>query len=135
MPIKVQAHEQQKLSPLRGFPGLTADDLTPLKAVHCRCIDCNGHHPAQVQKCDWGDRCSIWPWRMGVRPKDIKPELTPIRAIKKHCRQECEACLDTPDPLCALFVYRRGHNPRRKGTGGFRATEQWKRCRKKAVAV
>jgi len=126
MSTNVQTYEQQELPPLRGFPDLTADDLTPLKAIHCRCTDCNGHHAAQVQKCDWDDQCSLWPYRTGRRPKDATPKLTPLRSIRRHCREECQACSDTPDPECALFVYHKGHNPRRKGNGGFRSTKQWK---------
>ena len=118
-----QTHEQQKLPPLRGFPDLTADDLTPLRAIHLRCVDCNGHHKSQVPKCDWADQCSLWPYRMAKRPRDIRPRLTPMRAIRRHCREECQACADTPDPACALFVYHKGHNPKRVGTGGFGASE------------
>ncbi|MCK4462809.1 MAG: hypothetical protein KAU58_00690 [Candidatus Omnitrophica bacterium] len=47
--------------------------LTPLKAIRAKCLDCCGNHPSQVRKCDISD--------------------------------------------CPLFIYRLGHNPKRKGIG------------------
>lgn len=58
-----------------------------------------------------------------------RPQLTPLKAIRKHClacmggsRKEVAACTAAPDSThsCTLWVYRMGHNPRRAGIGGRR---------------
>ena len=38
----------------------------------------------EIRLCTCGDTCSLYPYRFGKRP-DIKPALTPIKAIKAKC--------------------------------------------------
>ena len=70
-------------------------ELTPLKAIRAKCLDCYAGHPSQVRKCDLSD--------------------------------------------CPLFIYRLGHNPKRKGVGvGSRAFDaksrvEWGEIAKKGL--
>lgn len=50
-------------------------------------------------------------------------ELTPLKAIRANCldcmcgqRKEVRLC---PSTDCPLYIYRFGHNPKRKGLGGL----------------
>lgn len=54
-------------------------------------------------------------------------EMTPLKAIRAKCldcmcdqAQEVRLC---PCEDCALYPYRMGHNPSRKGIGGFKEKE------------
>ena len=54
-------------------------------------------------------------------------ERTPLRAIRAKCLdcvaeqpQEVRLC---PSENCPLWPYRMGHNPNRKGIGGFKESE------------
>lgn len=41
--------------------------LTPIKAIRHKCLDCCCHQKREVRLCPCTD-CSLWPYRMGVRP-------------------------------------------------------------------
>jgi hypothetical protein len=48
--------------------------------------------------------------------------LTPIKAIKDKCKNDCcggdrDEWINCPVKTCALYPYRLGHNPNRKGIG------------------
>lgn len=43
--------------------------LTPIKAIRARCLDCCGGQKAEVRLCP-SQKCPLWPYRMGRRPKD-----------------------------------------------------------------
>lgn len=54
--------------------------------------------------------------------------MTPLQAIRKKCldccwdqAQEVKACTATD---CPLYDYRFGHNPARKGLGGFKSRSE-----------
>ena len=54
--------------------------------------------------------------------------MTPLKSIRAKCLdccndqvQEVRLC---PCENCALWPYRMGHNPNRKGIGGFKQNEQ-----------
>jgi len=74
----------------------------------------------EIRLCACGDTCILYPYRFGKRP-DIKPALTPIKAIKAKCydcsennkaeQRRCEF------KNCVLWPYRLGHNPKLKGKG------------------
>lgn len=50
--------------------------------------------------------------------------LTPVKAIRAYCVKRCGGApgevRKCPEVECQLYPYRMGHNPRRKGIGGFR---------------
>lgn len=48
----------------------------PLKAIRLNCLDCSGYYPKQVRDCkiEW---CTLWPYRMGKRPKQGKASGSP----------------------------------------------------------
>jgi len=41
--------------------------LTPIKAIRHKCLDCTGNQPKEVRLCPCFD-CPLWGYRMGVRP-------------------------------------------------------------------
>ena len=45
--------------------------LTPIKAIRAKCIDCSCGSLKEVRECHMKD-CSLWPYRMGKRPKNDK---------------------------------------------------------------
>jgi len=95
-------------------------NLTPLKAIRKRCLDCSGFSSKEVADCQEKE-CSLWEYRFGKRPKG-KARLTPIRAIRKYCLWcVCDSSAEVrlcPSEDCPLWNYRLGKNPRRKGVGG-----------------
>ena len=42
--------------------------LTPVKAIRAKCLDCCCGHPSEVRICT-AKNCSLFPYRMGKRPK------------------------------------------------------------------
>ena len=58
----------------------------------------------------------------------MKTALTPLKAIRAYC---LDCCLESakevklcPAEGCPLHPFRMGHNPNRKGIGGFKTTEE-----------
>lgn len=45
--------------------------LRPLKAIRLHCLDCCCWQPKEVKMCTV-EKCTLWPYRMGHRPKDDK---------------------------------------------------------------
>lgn len=45
--------------------------LTPIKAIRAKCIDCSCGSLREVRECNMKD-CTLWPYRMGKRPKNDK---------------------------------------------------------------
>lgn len=45
--------------------------LTPIKAIRAKCIDCSCGSLREVRECRL-EECSLWPYRMGKRPKNDK---------------------------------------------------------------
>jgi len=125
--------------------------LTPLMAVRRFCRECVGMEISAIPKCSCGPegkgyRCSLWPFRMGHKPKGAGNRL---KAIVRHCRQCCgvdtkwtwrkevEDCSGTRGfgvlkecPLVRFRMGRIGHrNPtswlsRRRTGGKFASTVQ-----------
>ncbi len=40
---------------------------SPVKAIRCKCLGCQGDSPSQVRLCNDVD-CSLYPYRMGKNP-------------------------------------------------------------------
>jgi len=86
-----------------------------LKAIKKFCLDCYGGNSKEVETCP--DDCELWPLRFGKKIKKISP----LKSIKSKCRwcmggnsKDIKGCLT---PNCAIYKYRFGHNPARKGIG------------------
>lgn len=43
--------------------------LTPIKAIRAKCLDCSYGQPQEVRLCPI-EKCPLFPYRMGHRPKD-----------------------------------------------------------------
>ena len=107
---------------IRQPDGTATVDLTPGRAIRYRCLECVGFNTAEVRDCG-GDEllkddttvtCPLYRYRLGKgRPS--------VRTIRKECLYcmcgSSKAVEDCPSILCALWPYRRGHNPERKGQG------------------
>jgi hypothetical protein len=56
-----------------------------------------------------------------MRRQRIMDRLTPLKAIRENC-MECSGNANEvrlcPIKNCPLYLYRFGHNPKRKGVGG-----------------
>lgn len=50
--------------------------LTPIKAIREKCLDCTCQQPKEVRLCEV-THCSLWPYRMGRRPKSALQVLQP----------------------------------------------------------
>ena len=53
-----------------------AGDLTPMKAIRYKCIDCSGGSTHEVKLCVCAD-CPLWPFRLGHNPFRRERQLTP----------------------------------------------------------
>ena len=101
-------------------------NLTPLKAIRKRCLDCSDGFE-EVKNCACYEnkgaieKCPLHPYRFGKRPKE-KAEFTPIKSIRKYylwcCCGSFKQVKDCPVKDCPLWIYRMGKNPHRKGIGG-----------------
>lgn len=92
----------------------TATDLTPIKAIRAKCLDCSGWSTKEVRECQH-DECVLYPYRLGKRPASTAPH-TPIRSIRLFCldcvcgtKEEIRRC---PSKQCALHAYRMGKRPK-----------------------
>ena len=43
-------------------------DLTPMRAIRAKCIDCSGGNRSEVTHCTV-KTCPLWPYRLGRRPR------------------------------------------------------------------
>lgn len=44
-------------------------NLTPMKAIRLKCLDCTCNQPKEVTLCT-ATNCPLFPYRMGKRPKE-----------------------------------------------------------------
>jgi hypothetical protein len=42
-------------------------NLTPIKAIRAKCLDCSGFQPSEVRNCGIPE-CSLFPYRFGKNP-------------------------------------------------------------------
>lgn len=79
--------------------------LTPLKAIRIKCVDCAGGEMKAVRSCQHDD-CSHYLLRLG---KGSRKTMKPIRAFCISCcndqRDEVRQC---PSVKCPLWQYRFG---------------------------
>ncbi len=56
-------------------------DLTPIKAIRLKCLDCSGGCPSEVRQCEL-EECPLWPYRMGKRPVFEKETTVEMPVLK-----------------------------------------------------
>ncbi|WP_084201460.1 hypothetical protein [Geobacter pickeringii] len=61
--------------------------LTPIKAIRAKCLDCSNNQYGEVRVCPI-NKCPLWPYRMGRRPKADGDDVVPSDA---HDEQMHEA--------------------------------------------
>jgi len=44
--------------------------MTPVRAIRRKCLDCSCFQPSEVRNCVISE-CSLFPYRMGRRPRDM----------------------------------------------------------------
>jgi hypothetical protein len=85
-------------------------NLTTLKAIRSKCIDCSGHELKEVRSCRFDD-CPLFSLRMG---KGSRSTLKQIRAFCLWCcvgqKHEVKLC---PAVFCKLWKYRLGKRPQK----------------------
>jgi hypothetical protein len=86
--------------------------LTPLKAIRKKCIDCINYELKRIKDCQFTD-CPLYLLRMG---KGSRATLKRIRTYCLWCccnqRNEVRLC---PAVSCPLWEYRFGKRPQKKG--------------------
>ena len=93
--------------------------MTPTKAILARCTDCSDRRADRVHCPSNGkhdERCPLWPFRLGHRPRGSSP----LRAIRAYCLWCCETAPEVKvceSRDCPLYQYRLGKNPARAGKG------------------
>lgn len=64
---------------------------TPLKAIRLKCLDCSAGQTKEAKLCPV-EKCSLWPFRLGHRPKDdTKPKRKANPAAIEAMRTAREA--------------------------------------------
>lgn len=63
-------------------------EMTPLKAIRAKCLDCMCSQPAEVRLCPCED-CPLYPYRMGHNPnrKGIGGKFEPKSIADKICEE------------------------------------------------
>ncbi|MBN1275560.1 hypothetical protein JXA12_04695 [Candidatus Woesearchaeota archaeon] len=54
-----------------------ADELTPMRAIRKKCLDCSGGSYKEVRLCPVVN-CPLWHLRFGKRKTTLSPELFPL---------------------------------------------------------
>lgn len=87
-------------------------EMTPLKAIRARCLDCTAGNDAEVRRCEILD-CAVHRLRMGKGSKGAGGCLRPIRAYCIGCMngQPVEVRLCPSADKCKLYLYRMGRRP------------------------
>jgi len=84
--------------------------LTPIKAIRAKCINCSGGALKEVRLCPCDD-CILYPLRLGIGSRAV---LKTIRAYCLWCsksqRDEIKLC---PSVGCPLWEYRFGKRPKK----------------------
>ncbi len=109
--------------------------LGPLKSIRKYCMWCCIDQIIEVRLCP-SENCQLHPYRFGYVP-DPKPKKTVLRSIRERCLECVHFEINTscennhPDPKnlnhCYLWIYRKGHNPSRKGLGRIGGNPSFKR--------
>ena len=113
------------------FAETPSRDLTPLRAIRLKCLDCNGESSLEVRLCPVS-RCPLWPYRLGKKPDFTKYEAidlqrkpytaqvipTAARAIKAKCKDCNGPDFSSCEPgdgyeWCPLFQYTQAHKKKR----------------------
>ena len=66
---------------------------TPVRSIRAKCLDCSGWQTKEVRLCPL-EKCALWPYRMGVRPKHPKA----IKANEDARREKLRATSSVSAP-------------------------------------
>jgi len=58
-----------------GKGGLKTKELTPLKAIRAKCLDCSGGNAQEVRKCPV-KTCPLWPFRSCSATRELSQTLS-----------------------------------------------------------
>ncbi len=136
-PIAETNTENDGLAKLKG----------PAYAIRKFCVDCIGGEFSEITKCTATPRvCKLWPYRTGHGREEGRgyERMGRLKSIRRECllcmggsSKEVDSC-ESID--CALYAYRKGHNPKyasRKGNSEalakFRASKKAVLCGKKLL--
>jgi hypothetical protein len=76
-------------------------ELSPLKAIRRKCLECSGGSFSEVRICAISD-CPLWPYRIGRRPSTIRassPELLDREHIQREAAFQCLRELGTANAV------------------------------------
>lgn len=68
-------------------------DVTPIKIIRAKCVDCSGGSIYEPTYCQVFD-CPAWLWRLGKRPKTVaktRPELLDPEAVRRLAERKCRS--------------------------------------------
>ena len=113
----------------------SSGNLTPLRAIRLKCLDCCGESALEVKLCTVS-RCALYPYRMGKNPdnrgeeyvalsfhgEDIKRAvpLTAFQTIKEKCKDcsgpdfKASECSMDEFSWCPLLHYRKQREAKRR---------------------
>lgn len=108
---KTESHSGTSLPVVKASgPGC---QLSPLKSIRAKCIDCCTGSLGTVRHCDFKVECPLWDFRMGKGAKGKGGLMKPIRRYCLWCMrdQPMEVRLCPCAERCALYPYRLGRRP------------------------
>ena len=95
--------------------------LTPLKAIREYCLWCSNNQRNEIRHCP-SLTCPFYYFCFGRKAN----KGSRLKAIKVNCK-ECQSLPKKCDfEQCSLYLYRTGHNPKRRFIGRFRADKSLK---------
>ena len=93
-------------------PARTPKRVTPRRAIHAFCLECQGGNALWVSGCPT-ELCEVWHHRRGKR--DPAAPRTPVNAIRERC---LDCVMDSPAAVrkceiatCPLHPFRMRRNP------------------------
>ena len=62
-------------------------NITPLKAIRLKCLDCTGFQRSEIKSCHITD-CTLWRFRMGIHPFTEKNRKNPLLDASNYTQQD-----------------------------------------------
>jgi len=73
-------HTLSYMAPRSGQIHVRLSDLTPIRAIRAKCLDCSGGSAQEVRLCVIRD-CPLYPYRLGKRPVIEGQQQKPKRTV------------------------------------------------------
>jgi len=82
-----------------GTKTVKAANLTPMRALRAKCLDCSGGSPMEVKYCVIPE-CPLWAYRFGKRPEGVEskyldPDYVKAAGLQQCCDQLVRECGDS----------------------------------------